>query len=332
MDRNQTLPHNSDLLISCQFNEIDQFLSYVKPYMDTDAVQLEAGSLQINSHFFLMDGIAIGRYGSSRKLFEKFCLPGGSTLVSFTPPKEGVGAICCGFDAPPDHVGILHSDMEYSSLLPAGFDIVEVTVSNSLLAEYGLTSGKRWQATKIPEQAAFPLPDRRAVRFRNMLYNLFSNQLMLECVQKDRGLTRCFREWVIEESCAMLTKCLSADEPGLRIKQKSRHDLFQETIKLIDANLCESISTGQLAARLHTSPRIVQYAFKENLGMTPLQYILTRKLHAARTSINNDSSTGRVIVSDIAMLYNISHFGRFSTQYKKMFGESPSTTAKRTVS
>ncbi len=152
---------------------------------------------------------------------------------------------------------------------------------------------------------------------------------MLEFVQKDRELTVCFREWVIEESFAIVSTCLSADEPGLRIRKKSRHDIFQNTLRLIDDHLGESLSTKQLATKLNTSPRIVQYAFKENLGITPLQYILTRKLHAARTTIINGFPGGRTNVSEIAALYNMSHFGRFSMKYKRLFGESPSATVKQ---
>ncbi|MEA2114833.1 MAG: helix-turn-helix domain-containing protein [Thermodesulfobacteriota bacterium] len=328
MDHNKNIPQNSDLLLSCQFNDIDHFLEYIKPYLDTDAVQLEAGPVQINSQFFMMDGVAISRYGTTKKMFEKFCLPGGSSIISFTPP--GIGCVCCGLATPPDYVGIIHSGMEYSSLLLAGFDTVEVTVSNNLLAEYGLTSEDRWHKTKIPEQAAFPLPNRRSIRFRNLLYSLFTNQSMLELVQKDRELTVCFREWVIEESLAIVSTCLTADEPSLRIKKKSRHDIFQNAIRLIDDQLGDSLSTRQLAIKLHSSPRVLQYAFKENLGMTPLQYILIRKLHAARIAIKNDFPGGQASISDIATLYNMSHFGRFSLQYKRLFGESPSTTVKRT--
>ena len=330
MDYKKNIPQNPDLLLSTQFNDIDHFLEYVKPYVDTDAVQLEVGPIQINSQFFMMDGVAIGRYGTTKKMFERFCLPGGSTLLSFSQPKEeGIGSICCGIATPPDYMGIIHADMEYSSLLLDGFDTVEVTISNNLLAEYVLTSEDRWHKTKLPEQAIFPLPNKRAIRFRNLLYSLFTNQSILEFVQKDRELTVCFREWVIEESLAIVSTCLSADEPALMIRKKSRHDIFQDAIRLIDDQLSESLSTRKLAAELNSSPRVVQYAFKENLGVTPLQYILTRKLHAARTTIINGFPSGRTNVSEIAALYNMSHFGRFSMQYKRLFGESPSATVKQ---
>ncbi|MEA2116427.1 MAG: AraC family transcriptional regulator [Thermodesulfobacteriota bacterium] len=321
------------MLFSTQFIDIDQFLEHIKIQMETDAVQLEAGPIQINSQLFMLSDVAISRYGASKKMFEKFCWPDNSTLIGFTPPKEGTGVIWCGITAPPDYVGILHSGMEYSSLLLTGFDVVEVMVSNDLLAEYGLTNEKMWHKTKLPEQAVFPLPNRRAVRFRNLLYSLFDNQTILELVQKNREITAYFREWVIEEIIAIVSECLSAEEPGLRLRKKSRHDIFQKALRLIDDQLKKPLSTGALALQLGSSPRVVQYAFQENLHMTPLQYILTRKLHAARTTLKNDFPDGRrSSVSDIATLYNMSHFGRFSLQYKRLFGESPSMTAKRTSS
>jgi AraC family ethanolamine operon transcriptional activator len=72
--------------------------------------------------------------------------------------------------------------------------------------------------------------------------------------------------------------------------------------------------------------------FKAVSCMEHCVYILTPKLHAARIDFKNGSSDPGISVSDIAMLYNMSHFGRFSMQYKKMFGELPSSTLKQAKS
>lgn len=46
------------LLLSSQFNDIDHLLEHIKIQMDTDAVQLEAGPIQMTSRIFLLDNVA----------------------------------------------------------------------------------------------------------------------------------------------------------------------------------------------------------------------------------------------------------------------------------
>ncbi|MFC4520217.1 AraC family transcriptional regulator [Cupriavidus pinatubonensis] len=70
--------------------------------------------------------------------------------------------------------------------------------------------------------------------------------------------------------------------------------------------------------------------FKEHFGHAPMAYLKKHRLDAVRRELILDCSERNV--SSIAMGWGFSHLGRFSSDYKQRFGETPSQTLKRVTS
>ncbi|MFG5777169.1 helix-turn-helix domain-containing protein [Comamonas sp. J-3] len=85
-----------------------------------------------------------------------------------------------------------------------------------------------------------------------------------------------------------------------------------------------SATVESLCKELAVSRRALQYSFQEVLGISPQNYLRAVRLNGARRAIKQSSS-----VSDAAAAWGFWHFGRFSQEYKALFGELPSQTAKR---
>ncbi|MEQ9696131.1 helix-turn-helix domain-containing protein [Shimia sp. SDUM112013] len=85
-------------------------------------------------------------------------------------------------------------------------------------------------------------------------------------------------------------------------------------VSLVD--LCNATGVG----------RTVFYeAFAYLFGVSPLRYFKHRRLMQARESLMAPS-TPNVQVKDIALSLGLTHLGRFSTEYRTLFGENPSST------
>lgn len=67
--------------------------------------------------------------------------------------------------------------------------------------------------------------------------------------------------------------------------------------------------------------------FKRHFGLAPIAYLKQFRLEAVRRDILADRS-GRNI-SSIAMSWGFTHLGRFSSDYRKLFDETPSQTLSR---
>jgi AraC-like DNA-binding protein len=95
------------------------------------------------------------------------------------------------------------------------------------------------------------------------------------------------------------------------------------------ANLTEPLTVIRVADAVGTSPRNLQLAFRQALEMTPLEYLRSQRLNLARYLLQE--APPQETVARIACQAGFTHLSRFSAQYMRRFGETPSQTRKRRV-
>lgn len=87
-------------------------------------------------------------------------------------------------------------------------------------------------------------------------------------------------------------------------------------------------SSSLICNALGVSERNLQLHFQEALGISPKKWFRQIALNRIRSSlIRKKARPG--IVAEEAMKYSFEHLGRFSKDYRNLFGESPSQTARR---
>lgn len=90
----------------------------------------------------------------------------------------------------------------------------------------------------------------------------------------------------------------------------------------------DPITLQQLCENLQTNQRSLNYAFQAVYGVAPMDYLKILRLNQARHALRSaDPKISRVM--EIAGRFGFWHMGQFSGDYKRMFGETPSTTLKR---
>jgi AraC-like DNA-binding protein len=129
---------------------------------------------------------------------------------------------------------------------------------------------------------------------------------------------------VLASLATLLTESGGAEHASLLSAERAL--LVEEWI---DAHLHEAITLGRLCEVAGVGGRCLQKTFLERRGSTPIQYVINRRLEAARRSLLG--AVGAVEVTSVAMACGFSHMGRFSTMYRQRFGESPSRTLRRRV-
>jgi AraC-like DNA-binding protein len=95
----------------------------------------------------------------------------------------------------------------------------------------------------------------------------------------------------------------------------------------IDANLHQPITLGRLCHEAGVGARSLQMAFQARRGMSPLRFVLERRLSAAHRLLCDGRL--RDDVTGIAHGLRFDHMGRFAAQYRQAFGELPSETFRR---
>src|SRR6267154_2759159 len=110
----------------------------------------------------------------------------------------------------------------------------------------------------------------------------------------------------------------------------TRRHLVKQAERTVLAGLQTPLSVAKLCRTLGVSDRDLRRAYQEVHGMSPLQYLRKLKLSRARRALTSARSQS-VTVTKIATRFDFREFGRFSVQYRKMFGESPSATLRRSL-
>jgi AraC-like DNA-binding protein len=91
--------------------------------------------------------------------------------------------------------------------------------------------------------------------------------------------------------------------------------------QLTSATLCETCGVGE---------RTLQYAFRERFGLTPAAFLKARRLALVRSALQR-SDADAVSVGDLAAEHGFWHPGQFAADYRRAFGEAPSTTIAHAV-
>ena len=87
---------------------------------------------------------------------------------------------------------------------------------------------------------------------------------------------------------------------------------------------------GDLCVGSGVPRRTLNHAFQQVLGMGPATYLRRLRLNQVRRSLRQPRANGEPkSVTEIALDHGFWHPGRFSCQYRELFGESPRESARR---
>ncbi len=115
--------------------------------------------------------------------------------------------------------------------------------------------------------------------------------------------------------------------PASERHASNRRRLMSLAEDYLRANLAKPFVLGDCATAIGCSERMLERHFLAIYGVPPSIWFRCMKLNAVRTELAFSGNKGTRI-SDVATAWGFSHFGRFSVEYHKLFGEAPSTTLK----
>lgn len=110
----------------------------------------------------------------------------------------------------------------------------------------------------------------------------------------------------------------------LRAAPRPRHLRLAEGF--IEAHLDQPITLDDVASAAGISPRGLQLAFRDHRGTTPLSFWREARLARAHADLLAAGPGDRV--TDIALRWGFTHFGRFSELYRQRYGLCPRDTLR----
>jgi AraC-like DNA-binding protein len=118
-------------------------------------------------------------------------------------------------------------------------------------------------------------------------------------------------------------------DPSLHARRRALH-IVSRAQAYMESQLQQGLTPGLVDLCLATSvsERTLQYAFRDQLGLTPNAYLRLLRLNGARAELLTPSRE-TTSVTRVATRWGFLHLGRFTRAYRNLFGESPAATLAR---
>jgi AraC family ethanolamine operon transcriptional activator len=116
--------------------------------------------------------------------------------------------------------------------------------------------------------------------------------------------------------------------PSARIPTPvSRRHAIARTRELLTARARHVPTLPELCGAIGMSQRTIEYAFRDQFGLRPVQFLKLVRLNRARSVLA--CSADSTSVTDVAMDFGFWDLGHFARDYRELFGETPSQTLRR---
>jgi AraC-like DNA-binding protein len=306
-----------------KFDDFDRFREVLRGW-DTEPTQLTSGPLAIHWDQLVCDDVVISRLRANRKIADR---------SSYQTDHVGF-VVCladktfCGVPVSAGSLVVFGPGREYRSVLQEGWESFEIAMSNELFQSMAYASSVGRRIALGPERSVMPLSQQLVAQFREWSAHF------LAPFRDRRGLLRegDWAEAVRERTLALLHAALCENGHVGAESSPLRHvqgwTLAVRALEFIDGRERDKLTIQQVSQAMGCTPRALQSAFQTTLGVTPLQYVLARRLHLARRDLLTRKN-GLPSVTQAAADRGFMHFGRFSRYYTCLFGELPSATMQR---
>jgi len=263
----------------------------------------------------------------------------GSAITSHGMPPRGQYALALAFAPTPgvffnhhplgrNEIGLIRPGQEFQILRPTGFRCVMVfpdadAIDRRAVAMFGRTFSRivgGGLALTSNDGAIAPCAQRFATICREWTRAAVSG-----------GDAPTLAVFAQQLGPAILDELLGIVLPPEPIHGWSaRERIVRHAWDIVEADDEGTVTVADLCLNLAVPIRSLDEAFKSCLGMTPKRFILGTRLNNVRRHLRHprDDTT----VSDVATHFGFFHFGHFSGQYRRLFGEAPSQTLRRSRS
>jgi AraC-like DNA-binding protein len=126
-----------------------------------------------------------------------------------------------------------------------------------------------------------------------------------------------------------MVRCLTdgaSSEPRAAVRYHS--SIMARLEEFFAANHDRPAYLAEVCTATGASERTLRTCCHEQLGMGPVRYLWLRRMHLARRALMH-ADPAAATVTEIATRYGFCELGRFSVQYRVLFGELPSVSLHR---
>ena len=229
---------------------------------------------------------------------------------------------------------------EFELLTPGEHDIFGIVASRDALLQHADSVGVSLDAGLLDHAAWLPCGTEPQSRLRDCLTLLLhqpptssalsagpGTALSGTTVQNSERLQRRAQQAALDAFFEVLTAHTNRSNDFFeRTGFGRRRQLVRRVCLHVQGCTVEIPTVPELCAAFHVSRRTLQYAFEEVAGSSPVAYLRSLRLNAARREIITGTA---LTVQHAAACQGFWSLSQFSGDYRRLFGERPSETLAR---
>jgi AraC family ethanolamine operon transcriptional activator len=289
---------------------------------DAEFRQLSRGAFEGSLHVLQVGGIQVIQVRANRVLQAQGVQREKRLLFSLVTRKNA-GALWKGQHLRPGQIRLTAPGEEMDHRTAAGFEVLALNVVPEVLEKTAeVLHGIDLEDCLAGRFAFDPAPAAQAkveAHLRQVLQ--FAPTFPNPVAQPAHTRT-------MEQTClSLLLRSLLGSTPFTRgtDRRRNRRRLARGAEEFMALHVRGPLMVRDLCAQLDVSERTLEYAFREQFGLTPMAYFKVRRLNAVRQALK-EADPQSTTVHEIAQHWGFWHTGAFAADYRRLFGELPSET------
>jgi AraC family ethanolamine operon transcriptional activator len=290
---------------------------------ETDYQQLGRGVFESSFKIYRTEHLSVTDQVCNREMGVSGVPPVGAFPL-FLILNQGDRGIYNGKPLQLNEVFVLRPGSEGTFRSPADLRMINLQVPESRLRQALSTMTGDELDALVPDTRRLILPAETISDLTSIAERVLSPRLDPTIARPPNLWLREAEEYLVTTLVSGLTQSVETHN-GVGLKKRMKY--VATARDYIEANLTSPLGLETVAQQTGVSLRTLETSFREFLDTTPLRYIKTRRLHAARRRLR-EATAGELSVTKIANDCGFEHLSYFARDYKALFDESPSETLR----
>lgn len=289
--------------------------------------QLSAGAFLGCTVDLCFNGIQLFRETTHQHLYQTGSPRPGCDVLAVPIAMEG-RAVFSGQTVDCNHCMILRADDSLDFCSPRYCDLVTIVLPPELLQKYVIQVADL-DLLRVLQGSGVRSPNPFVISaWRTFLLNVLDSICTAPHQLQHTNLRHALAQDLLWNLITVLESLQSAPRP--LVLTPSRRQVVERAKAYFEEHIEEPVTVTDLCVALNVSRRTLQYSFQDVLDINPVRYLKVIRLNHARRDLRANCSA-EITVGDIAAKWGFWHLGRFSSEYRQMFGELPSVTLKNSA-
>lgn len=216
--------------------------------------------------------------------------------------------------------GVMVSGSGFELVSPAGHDIIGFVVAREVLGRHAEARGRELDLDRLREPGWRVLD--RAGRGAALAH---ARAILALAAAHDGAAAESLRQAMLDVASDLFGA--APDPRRERGNATTRRRLVLQVRERVESDPQRPHSVPELCAALHVSRRTLQYAFEDEVGLSPLAYLRSLRLNGVRRLLRE--SGGTLGVAEAAGRWGFWNLSQFASDYRRQFGERASQTIAR---